>query len=64
MPAAGKCDEVTYKPTEPSESTHPDANFYAPDAPSFPTREDLDHLLLRDNAVVVIYASSVPKSDP
>jgi len=60
-PAAGKCDEVTYKPTESSETTHPDSNFYAPDAESFPKRADLDHLLLHDNAVVVVYAADTPK---
>ena len=52
---------MTYKPTESSETTHPESNFYAPDAESFPKREDLDHLLLHDNAVVVVYAANTPK---
>ena len=60
-PAAGKCDEVTYKPTESPEENHPASNFFAPGAPYMPTHEDLDHLLLHDYAVVVIYAASTPK---
>ena len=60
-PAPGKCDEVKYTPKEASQFTHPEANFYAPDAPSFPSKEDLDHLLLHDNAVVVTYSASTPK---
>jgi hypothetical protein len=60
-PKRGKCDEVKYTPTDPSESTHPDSNFYAPDAPSLPTKPDLDELLLYDNAVVVTYAANAGK---
>ena len=60
-PAPGKCDEVKYKPADSAQFTHPDSNFYAPDAESFPTKEDLDHLLLADNAVVVTYAASTPR---
>jgi hypothetical protein len=60
-PAPGKCDEVTYTPSEAAEWTHPDSNFYAPDASSFPAKEDLDHLLLHDNAVVVTYAAKTSK---
>lgn len=60
-PAPGKCDEVTYTPTEASQWTHPDSNFYAPDATSLPAKEDLDHLLLGDNAVVVAYAAKTPR---
>jgi hypothetical protein len=60
-PAPGKCDEVKYQPAEASEHEHPNSNFYAPDAESFPTKEDLDNLLLHDNAVVVTYAASTPK---
>ena len=52
---------MRYTPSDPQESTHPEANFYAPDAPKFPSRGDLDHLLLEDNAVVVTYAASTPK---
>ena len=59
--AAGKCDEVKYKPMDPPESTHPEANFYAPGAPNIPSKGDLDHLLLKDNAVVVTYAASTPE---
>ena len=60
-PAPGRCDEVKYTPVEGSDFTHPDANFYAPDAPNIPSVEDLGHLVLHDNAVVVTYAASTPK---
>jgi hypothetical protein len=60
-PAPGKCDEVKYTPADSSEFTHPDANFYAPDAPNRPSAEDLGHLVLHDNAVVVTYAANAPK---
>lgn len=56
-PKPGKCDEVEYRPVDGSEFTHPDSNFYAPGAPGVPTKGDLDHLLLKDNAVVVTYAA-------
>jgi hypothetical protein len=60
-PKPGTCDEVKYRPDEASEFTHPDSNFYAPDATSFPTKADLDHLLVADNAVVVTYAADTKK---
>jgi hypothetical protein len=61
-PRPGKCDEVKYRPGESSEFTHPDSNFYAPDATSLPTKADLDHLLVADNAVVVTYAADTKKN--
>jgi hypothetical protein len=60
-PAPGKCDEVEFEAKETSGTAHPAANFFEPDATNLPTEADLGHLLLRDNAVVVLYASSTPK---
>lgn len=56
-PEAGECDEVKYTPEDATDFTHPESNFYEPDATAFPTKADLDHLLLADNAVVVTYAA-------
>ncbi len=60
-PAPGECDEVTYEPTEPAQFRHPESNFYEPDATNLPAKEDLDHLQLYDNAVVVAYAADTPR---
>lgn len=60
-PAPGKCDEVKFEPTDTSGTVHPGSNFFAPDATELPSEGDLGHLLLRDNAVVVLYAASTPK---
>lgn len=56
-PKPGTCDEVKYTPEDATAFTHPDSNFYEPDATALPTKADLDHLLLADNAVVVTYAA-------
>ncbi len=60
-PAAGECDEVKYAPQETSGFRHPERNVYEPDTPNPPSRGDLDHLLLFDNAVVVTYAADTPR---
>ena len=60
-PKPGKCDEVKYTPGDGEGTVHPESNFYAPDAENLPAKEDLDHLLTVDNAVVVTYAASVDK---
>jgi hypothetical protein len=60
-PEPGKCDEVKFEATETSGTAHPGSNFFEPDATNLPTEGDLDHLLLRDNAVVVLYAASTPR---
>lgn len=60
-PEPGKCDEVKFEATETSGTVHPASNFFAPDATNLPTEGDLGHLLLRDNAVVVLYAASTPR---
>lgn len=62
-PAAGKCDEVKYKPKDGGGSVHPGSNFFEPGAEGLPSETDLDHLLLVDNAVVVYYAADSPKED-
>ena len=63
-PAEGKCDEVKYTPgKEAGGSVHPSANFFEPGAEGLPSKTDLDHLLLVDNAVVVYYAADTPKED-
>ena len=59
-PAPGKCDEVKYTPVEAPGTLHPGSNFFAPDTPDAPSKADLDHLLLFDNAVVVTYAANTP----
>ena len=59
-PAPGRCDEAKYTPVEASGTVHPASNFFAPDSPDAPSKADLDHLLLFDNAVVVTYAASTP----
>jgi hypothetical protein len=60
-PKPGTCDEVEYEPKAGTEFTHPDSNFYEPDATTLPTPGDLDHLLLEDNAVVVTYAADIKR---
>src|SRR5687767_1286088 len=60
-PEPGKCDEVKFEATETSGTSHPGSNFFAPDAKNVPSEGDLGHLLLQDNAVVVLYAASTPK---
>jgi hypothetical protein len=60
-PEPGKCDEVKYEAAEGSGTVHPASNFFEPDATNLPTEGDLDHLLLRDNAVVVLYAADTKK---
>jgi hypothetical protein len=59
-PEPGECDEVKFEPAETSGTSHPGSNFFAPDAPNKPTEGDLGHLLLQDNAVVVLYAANTP----
>jgi hypothetical protein len=56
-PARGECDEVDYKPVERGGTVHPGSNFFEPDATNLPSAADIDHLLLRDNAIVVLYAA-------
>ena len=60
-PEPGKCDEVKYEPKETEGTVHPNSNFFEPDATGLPTDGDLGHLLLNDNAVVVVYAASTPE---
>jgi hypothetical protein len=60
-PEPGRCDEVDYEAAETEGTVHPGSNFFEPDAENLPSEGDLGHLLLRDNAVVVLYAADTPK---
>jgi hypothetical protein len=63
-PAEGECDEVEYTPQKDAGgSVHPNANFFEPGAEGLPSKADLDHLLLVDNAVVIYYAADTPRKD-
>jgi hypothetical protein len=46
---------------EPTSTPTATANFFEPGATNLPTEGDLGHLLLRDNAVVILYAANTPK---
>src|SRR4051794_27380695 len=61
VPRRGKCDEVKYEATDTSGTVHPRSNFFEPDDTDLPTEGDLGHLLLRDNAVVIVYAANTPR---
>ena len=60
-PAPGQVRRGEVHADRPVRSTHPGSNFYEPDASSFPTKEDLDELLLHDNVAVVMYAEKTRK---
>ncbi|MBE2316318.1 hypothetical protein DVA67_010050 [Solirubrobacter sp. CPCC 204708] len=54
--AEGECEETKYKPGDDEGGTaHPAANFFEPGADNLPSQADLDHLLVADNAVVILY---------
>ncbi len=42
---------------------HPALYFYTPDDPNLPSDEDLEHLLVNDNALVVRYRPDLPAAD-
>jgi hypothetical protein len=55
-PEAVTCDEAKYTPTPSKSWAHPSENFYEPGMTDAPTANDLEHLLVADNAIVVSYA--------
>jgi hypothetical protein len=55
------CRERPHSVEEPGRWFHPTENFYPPDAQP-PTRADLDHLVINDDAVVVIYRRSASRA--
>jgi hypothetical protein len=48
------CSERRHSVEDPDRWFHPTENFYPPDAEA-PSQADLDHLLVNDDAVVVLY---------
>ncbi|WP_169945096.1 hypothetical protein [Microbispora sp. H11081] len=47
-------------PGEAASWTHPAQSFYSPSDPDIPTGASLDHLLVKDDAVVVEYSTRLP----
>jgi hypothetical protein len=47
------CVEGEYEATNPRRYVHPALYFYTPDDPNLPSEDDLEHLLVNDNALVV-----------
>ena len=50
-----RCRVQPHRVESPQSWFHPARNFYPPHADDVPTRADLDHLALRDGAVIVTY---------
>lgn len=50
-----RCRVQPHRVQSPQSWFHPVRNFYPPHADDVPTRADLDHLALRDGAVIVTY---------
>ncbi|NAS22062.1 hypothetical protein GT755_10240 [Herbidospora sp. NEAU-GS84] len=44
-----------------TEWRHPDRSFYAPADPDVPTGGSLEHLIVRDNALIVQYSRELPQ---
>ena len=60
---ASACEEGAYEASNPRSYVHPALYFYTPDDPSLPSDEDLEHLLVNDNALVVRYRPDLPAAD-
>jgi hypothetical protein len=63
-PAPEDCVETEYTPgSDEGGTSHPNANFFRPGAKDLPSEADLNHLLLADNAVVVIYSADIDEAE-
>lgn len=52
---AARCRVAPHRVRAPESWFHPARNFYSPRADDLPSRGDLDHLAVRDSAVIVTY---------
>ncbi|MEU8195078.1 hypothetical protein AB0C10_15000 [Microbispora amethystogenes] len=69
VPAAGTaespvtCDlRPRTAPGETTSWTHPAKSFYEPSDEDIPTRTSLDHLLVKDDALVIEYSARLPEA--